>query len=385
MNPITHRVPELDGIRGTAILMVVIFHYVMPWVSAKPTTLLYNVRYASQLLWTGVDLFFVLSGFLIGGILLDSRDSPTYFSTFYTRRFFRIVPLYIIWIITSFGTIWLITAGDFGKWIQDGAFPIWPYVGFVQNFWMAAQNHFPNYLGVSWSLAVEEQFYLTLPLIIRFAPRNWLPWIVGLGIVIAPALRLLIFYHMPQHPVAIYILMPTRADSLLFGVLGAMLMRDEKEKLRLKNSGFLLAVTLVMLAIFAGCLMMIDGSLGGEPMATVGYTLMAAFYLCLILFCITQTHSWLAGIMRLSWLRWLGTISYGVYLFHQQVLPAFCSAISLPFDYLKTPWGWVAGPISFVITVAICSVSWVYFEKPMISFGQKSRAWGGSIAQVNAS
>lgn len=88
------RIPELDGIRGVAIGLVLLWHYAIGPIQAIPGTFLAYLQACGRLTWTGVDLFFVLSGFLIGGILLDSRDSPNYFRGFYWRRFFRIVPLY---------------------------------------------------------------------------------------------------------------------------------------------------------------------------------------------------------------------------------------------------------------------------------------------------
>jgi peptidoglycan/LPS O-acetylase OafA/YrhL len=89
---VTRRIPELDGLRGFAILIVVLLHYFYkPGVPAPPVFTRFQSLF--RLGWTGVDLFFVLSGFLIGGILLNARDSPNYFKTFYIRRFFRIIPI----------------------------------------------------------------------------------------------------------------------------------------------------------------------------------------------------------------------------------------------------------------------------------------------------
>jgi peptidoglycan/LPS O-acetylase OafA/YrhL len=90
------RIPELDGVRGCAVGLVLIFHLVVRPIEAPPATLWSYTQAAGRLTWSGVDLFLVLSGFLIGGIPIDSRDSPNYFRAFYARRFFRIVPLYMV-------------------------------------------------------------------------------------------------------------------------------------------------------------------------------------------------------------------------------------------------------------------------------------------------
>lgn len=96
---LNQRIPELDGLRGFAILLVLFFHCLsLPIAELRPNPLAY-VKYATRLTWTGVDLFFVLSGFLIGGILVDARDSPRYFPVFYFRRACRILPAYIAYLL----------------------------------------------------------------------------------------------------------------------------------------------------------------------------------------------------------------------------------------------------------------------------------------------
>jgi|SRR5882762_598349 len=92
------RIPELDGIRGIAIRSVLSFHYISMEGVTAPGSITDRLQRLVILGGTGVDLFFVLSGFLIGGTLLDAKDSPRYFGTFYARRFFRIFPIYYAWI-----------------------------------------------------------------------------------------------------------------------------------------------------------------------------------------------------------------------------------------------------------------------------------------------
>jgi len=97
--PASKRIPELDGLRGLAILLVILCHYVGAADHSALPHLLHRFLQSFGLGWSGVDLFFVLSGFLIGGILLESRDSDRFFQTFYLRRVHRIVPIYYLWII----------------------------------------------------------------------------------------------------------------------------------------------------------------------------------------------------------------------------------------------------------------------------------------------
>src|SRR5271163_530813 len=103
----TRRIPQLDGIRGTAILLVIIWHFVVVPVTQAPHQgeIGRIVAHIGLLTWSGVDLFFVLSGFLIGGILIDARDSPNYFSTFYVRRVFRILPIYLL-VVVAYALLW---------------------------------------------------------------------------------------------------------------------------------------------------------------------------------------------------------------------------------------------------------------------------------------
>src|SRR6266581_3557721 len=92
------RIPELDDLRGIAILLVFLLHYISDCAGGNFGSVLYRFRAAFRMGWSGVDLFFVLSGFLIGGILMSVRDSPSYFRTFYLRRVHRIFPIYYVWI-----------------------------------------------------------------------------------------------------------------------------------------------------------------------------------------------------------------------------------------------------------------------------------------------
>src|SRR5882762_114777 len=214
------RIPELDGIRGIAIGMVLIAHFFL--VVSRPGSPLAYALVPLRLDWSGVDLFFVLSGFLIGGILLDNREATNYFRVFYTRRFFRILPAYFRCVSVVYLLMRLIESGTITRLSflsSINVLPWAPHLPFLQNLWLAATNA-GVILVITWSLAIEEQFYLTLPLLVRFLSPKRLLTLVCVVIVAAPLLRLTLTLMWPGHPWAAFALLPCRADSLMLGVLG---------------------------------------------------------------------------------------------------------------------------------------------------------------------
>ena len=160
------RLPQLDGIRGIAILLV-IFHN---------ETVKYPFLYLDRIFangWMGVDLFFVLSGLLITGILLDTRQSAGYFKNFYARRCLRTWPLYYASLLLMFGIIPLLLPAQ-GKIVFERSSPWWAFPLYLQNFLIPAPEKATGLLGVTWSLAIEEQFYLVWPLMVRFCSTRLL-------------------------------------------------------------------------------------------------------------------------------------------------------------------------------------------------------------------
>src|SRR4029453_12538469 len=155
------RVPALDGLRGLAILLVVVFHLVVGQLRPQTHPAVDVLGRALSFTWTGVDLFFVLSGFLIGGILLDHFHASNFLPVFYIRRTCRIWPIYIVLLSAYFLWTYLRPAAP-APWVAsviDGTKPPWwSYLLFVQNMYFAAERMGPRFLDVTWSLAVEEQF-----------------------------------------------------------------------------------------------------------------------------------------------------------------------------------------------------------------------------------
>lgn len=159
---IAGRIAEVDGLRGVAILIVVFYHYVTA-IGAPRHPLWGIVTISTHLFWSGVDLFFVLSGFLIAGILIDSAQSKNYFKTFYLRRFHRIFPLYFGWLALFYAGIYFDVDSRLGVQIFRTSVPLWLYPLFLQNnapLWFKLES--PLWMAMSWSLAVEEQFYVIL-------------------------------------------------------------------------------------------------------------------------------------------------------------------------------------------------------------------------------
>ena len=137
------RIPELDGIRGLAILLVILCHYGAHQITSTPGTPFNLLHIALTFGWVGVDLFFVLSGFLIGGILMDNRSSPRFFGTFYMRRVCRIFPIYYLWLIA---TLILLGAGlpqHLTSLFQPDV-PFWSYFTYTQNLLLPKLGDFGN-------------------------------------------------------------------------------------------------------------------------------------------------------------------------------------------------------------------------------------------------
>lgn len=363
------RLPALDGIRGVAILLVLLCHAVFQM--NPESRILKQALVLGRLTWSGVDLFFVLSGFLIGGILLDARDSPSYFKTFYARRAYRILPLYGV--MVALFSIRFVPVHWIPHWLgtfSAGPIPWLSYVTFTQNIWMAMYGTFGvGTMAGTWSLAVEEQFYLTAPLLVRKISRQRLAWVLVAIVMGAPLFRALIISTLKYGHFANYVLMPSRADALSVGVLAALMVRSSRAlKWLLANRSRLYAIASVL---FVGLAWLTY--VGYDPdagrMVTLGYTCLALFYVCFLLIGVTHGGGHIQRFLCSKWLMDLGVVAYFTYLVHLPMMEACRRALGIWFRYSAVTTQFWGGVIGVFVTLVLAKFSWNYFEKPLLRRG----------------
>jgi peptidoglycan/LPS O-acetylase OafA/YrhL len=380
-NSSTHgRILALDGLRGVAILLVVVWHYFYfyPDPNHHPTALLPRLYvYFERCIasgWSGVDLFFVLSGFLIGGILLDVRTSPSYFGTFYLRRFFRIIPVYYAWIALYVLLLLGFAFARHADWLGEPK--IWYEVGaqfvFFQNLGLM---HYSGVGGAwftaTWSLAVEEQFYLVAPVIVRWLSSRVLIWLLTLVVLLAPLLRVLVHYYLPSTTSLdpAYILMPCRADSLAIGMLVALLWRTPQSHKWLEDHRRILYRLFGMFLTGVVVLGTYWPSSGSIAMQSVGYSWLAIFFALLLLITLVNPAGHVASLASMRVLRELGNVSYCLYIIHQAV-NLLCQAILRPARVSQSDWRVIAVPmVACVVSYLIGKLSFTYFEQPLLRRG----------------
>jgi len=371
------RIPALDGLRGVAILLVLLRHAVFGVSSVQGiethSRLTFLFLAMGQLTWSGVDLFFVLSGFLIGGILLDVRSSPRYFQTFYLRRAYRILPLYFLVIGLS---LLPHLAAEFSAARAAHTSPLpmpwWVYALFVQNFWMAHLGTFgPSGIGITWSLAIEEQFYLTIPLVIRkVRPRNLLI-VLLMVIVCAPWLRVLLHSSMAFPGLASYVLTPARADGLSLGVLAALLVRNPTFWNWLRSHRLILW-QITILFFLGTCYMTWQGyDALSLPMTTWGFSWLAVFYTCILLIATLPGDGIVPRILQNNALMRLGTLAYCSYLVHVAIMNALRHPLRVHFPQYPVAAWLTGGVLGMVLTLLIAALSYKYFEKPLLRRGHQ--------------
>lgn len=344
--------PALDGLRALAVSLVVLFHVV-------PGLLPHGVMAFGQF---GVDLFFVLSGFLITGILLDTIGSVGYYRNFMVRRALRILPL-------SYGvlaTVFLIAAvTDHPDLRATAAGQPW-FWAYLQNLWFAFEG-WPKdlgYLNHFWSLAVEEQFYLLWPLVVMWVPRRRLPGLLLAALCMGPLVRAI----RPDMPFA-FAFSLSRLDGLLLGALVAWTLRERHDLLAKcwRPLGFA-----ALLAAAALAIVLARSGNTDDPVIVLWAPFAFSLLWAALLVGILDRSMVGGGLLRtlFSWppLRMIGRYSYGIYVFHWPLMllrPALVGVL------VQHGWSEVVATRSvlvayFPVVFAVSAASYHLWELPFL-------------------
>jgi len=332
--PSSGHIPALDGVRGLAILLVLLFHFRIGHGLPPPTIVIDRLFDAAcGAGWIGVDLFFVLSGFLITGVLYDAKGSNHYFRNFYARRCLRIFPLYYVALILFLGVIPRLL--DLDRVLQPSRGAAVAYSTYLSNVWIAYKGWTGSGLaGHFWSLAVEEQFYFVWPIIVMTTGRRALLRVCAGSVVGALVVRVML--RMSGYEDAAYVVTPARIDALAIGGFLAVAARGPDGLSAVARMATPTAIVTAS-ALISISLWRRGFDHGDLVVATVGHSLLAVFFGSLLVAALASTRRGLLGRCLLSRvLRFFGQYSYALYVFQYPLpflKPSFLSFASVPTLY----------------------------------------------------
>ena len=330
-------IPELQGLRGLAVLSVVIYH-------CHPRLVGTPVHYASLWGWAGVNLFFVLSGFLITSILLESRNKEKYFRNFYGRRALRIWPVYVLLLVVVYlNAPWFI-----GPTITQAikTAPWLAYIFFVQNLFHLA---LPPAVGPTWSLAIEEQYYFVWAPVVRFVRS---PWILAAVLLIAAIASPLLDHHTwltPTHTlihldgialgsllaIGLHTLAVSRRTWIFIGLAAAVL-------------GFWATATIAAGTRFLDSALAI--AFGGVVLAAIAST---------------GARNPISAALRRGPLPFYGRISYGLYMIHIAIFIYF-GWFDARMDRYGIPGNLAVVAFRIAASTAAATILWYAFESQIL-------------------
>jgi peptidoglycan/LPS O-acetylase OafA/YrhL len=349
-----NRIKILDGFRGLAILLVIGYHYLNFFSFG----------------WIGVDLFFVLSGFLITGKLVESLGAEHYFRTFYIKRILRIVPLYYVILVVFFVLIPSLLPSLVSvsfKDLQHGQIYYWT---FVVNIFDAVHGWPVNVTLIHfWSLACEMQFYLFWPFIIYFFYNQ------GKGLVI-----ILIFFcitgilfriggqfFLPLNDIYRYVLLPCRIDAFSAGALLYLFLR--RDKITAHKSKLLFSAFMVLTIVLVGmAVKKINWHYSIDLVGKYGYTLDAIFWATLMGFFLCGGQHFMKRILTGRLMTGLGKYSYGMYIFHWPLY--IIISRQFIFNVSTQNKTWLLAAVAFVTTCLCSFASYHLLEKHFLKLKQ---------------
>ena len=354
------RVLELDGLRAFAILTVILHH------SAPQSGW---IGFFGEAGWMGVDLFFVLSGYLITGILLKTVDDPHYYKNFVIRRTLRIFPLYYVCLALFTITAWASGGPQWADMQRWGIGWLVAYLGNIRAAWVDGLTPIFSF-ALLWSLQVEEQFYLLYPLVVlRLSRQNLRRFLIGC-VVVAPLLRTLLGLF-PGTDTAKYVLTPCRMDALALGGLVAILANSPSARwpsgTQLRWGSVILGAAALGLYGFVWHYQPLNTNY--HPlMSSLGYSLNAMAFAALLAMIVRAPSATVLALLRWRPLTYTGTIAYGLYLLHG---PASWIARKLATMILgvEVPGHSMASmAITFPVSFLAAGLCWRYFESPILAF-----------------
>lgn len=333
---------ELDAIRALAAFRVMMFHLHPEWI-------VFPVP--------GVDVFFVLSGFLVTSIIMAKKSSRNFFLAFHGRRILRIVPNYFLGLMFVMAVIPLASS-------TPQAVAAWPYFAtftqFTPAYWGAQMPPFSPRFQHTWTLAIEVQFYVLYPLLVYYMPARLLLRFLGGMLVVSFVLR--------ETGLPVFLLL-TRWDGLILGGIIALLRRPEYASYQKRGAELLFTAGGISLVfLIAGSILFGSGFSVGRSAPWPGVIFLAINLLsaALVLAVLLNAGRHWTGFLRARWLTYLGQISYGLYLYHllaywvvdgvdQRLL------IADRFSFLATDL------LKVLLTLVVSIVSWKLIEKPILN------------------
>jgi peptidoglycan/LPS O-acetylase OafA/YrhL len=326
------RQTSLDGLRGIAVLMVLLRHHG-----------LFNPG------WVGVDLFFVLSGYLITSILRRTRNDPTYYREFWVKRVTRILPPLILLLIVT-----LFLDRTMGKLVFLNLLSLGDIVAYLSPHYEAPR--------ILWSLAVEEHFYLLWPLLVRRLHRKQLVALLLSVIIVEPILRGVVVYWKRDMDL-IYFLTPFRLDGLSLGALLALLLESQHMQNLLKRTSFWACISCASIFILLKHEMGSAFAPGSALLFnTLAYSLISLTAFFLISHLLTQPSTVLGHILSTPVLVFVGTISYGMYVYQIVIRDQCMRFLHMPVKEVLF--------ISLPATICIGWLSFQLYELPLVRWGK---------------
>jgi peptidoglycan/LPS O-acetylase OafA/YrhL len=342
------RLAELDALRGVAVTMVCGCHL---W----PNSTLFEWG------WSGVDLFFVLSGYLITDIILKNGREPGFLRAFYARRTLRIWPIYYL---TLFAVALVAPGLSRSRgWVETGFVYYLTYTQNVFDHRIPGESLYKSWYGPTWSLALEEQFYLLWPAVVLWIPRRRLPLLIAVWIVVACGAR-----GHGAEPATLH----DRGDGLALGGLLAWILSNRahwQARLGKYRVGFaLVALTALLLLVM---LVVIRGrrDVLAYPPALLSLVLLCfdLLYFGAIGLCVCAAGHPALAPLRNRWIVGLGVISYGVYLYHTPVIRVVEEGARrcgigehIALDVLK-----------LALSVVAAAISWRFIEQPILALKKR--------------